>query len=143
MPSAKTDTIPYWATSATFPQYTKLADDAHADVVVVGAGITGLTAAYLLAKAGKRVLVLERGRCAATDTGHTSAHVTMVTDARLSDLANGFGRTHAQAVWDAGLAAIATIDDIVREYDIDAGFEWVDGYLHAPLGEDSVISRST
>ena len=137
MPSAKTDTIPYWATSATFPQYTKLADDAHADVVVVGAGITGLTAAYLLAKAGKRVLVLERGRCAATDTGHTSAHVTMVTDARLSDLANGFGRTHAQAVWDAGLAAIATIDDIIRANHIDAGFEWVDGYLHAPLGEDS------
>jgi glycine/D-amino acid oxidase-like deaminating enzyme len=106
-------------------------------VVVVGAGITGLTAAYLIAKAGKRVIVLERGRCAATDTGHTSAHLTMVTDERLSDLANGFGRTDAQAVWDAGLAAIAQIDDIVREHDIDAGFEWVDGYLHAPLDGDS------
>lgn len=61
----------------------------------------------------------------------------MVTDTRLSDLVNEFGRTHAQAVWDAGLAAIATIDDIVREHDIDAGFEWVDGYFHAPLGEDT------
>jgi glycine/D-amino acid oxidase-like deaminating enzyme/nitrite reductase/ring-hydroxylating ferredoxin subunit len=60
----------------------------------------------------------------------------MVTDERLSDLANGFGRTHAQAVWDAGLAAIATIDDIVRTHAIDAEFEWVDGYLHAPSGED-------
>jgi len=47
----------------------------------------------------------------------------MVTDTRLSDLVKGFGRTHAQAVWDAGLAAIATIDEIVREHDIDAGFE--------------------
>jgi glycine/D-amino acid oxidase-like deaminating enzyme/nitrite reductase/ring-hydroxylating ferredoxin subunit len=137
MPSVKSDTIPYWSTSATFPQYTKLADDAQTDVVVVGAGITGLTAAYLIAKAGKRVIVLERGRCAATDTGHTSAHLTMVTDERLSELAKGFGRTHAQAVWDAGLAAIATIDAIVREHDIEAGFEWIDGYLHAPRGEES------
>ena len=61
----------------------------------------------------------------------------MVTDTRLSDLVKRFGRTHAQAVWDAGLAAIATIDDVVREHGIDAGFEWVDGYLHAPLGEDA------
>ena len=136
MPSAQSDTTPYWSTSATFPPYAKLADDGQADVVVVGGGMTGLTAAYLLAKAGKRVLVLERGRRAATDTGHTSAHVTMVTDGRLSDLVNGFGRTHAQAVWDAGLAAIATIDDIVRTHAIDAEFEWVDGYLHAPSGED-------
>jgi glycine/D-amino acid oxidase-like deaminating enzyme/nitrite reductase/ring-hydroxylating ferredoxin subunit len=137
MAITKTDTTPYWSMSATFPQFAKLAGDAEADVVVVGGGITGLTAGYLLAKAGKRVIVLERGRCAATDTGHTSAHLTMVTDTRLSDLVKAFGRTHAQAVWDAGLSAIARIDDIVREHDIDAGFEWVDGYLHAPLGDDS------
>jgi len=137
MATTNSDSTPYWSTSTPFPQFAKLAGDAEADVVVVGGGITGLTAAYLLTKAGRRVLLLERGRCAATDTGHTSAHLTMVTDTRLGELVKGFGRTHAQAVWDAGLAAIATIDDIVRDHDLDAGFGWVDGYLHAPSAADA------
>jgi len=65
MPTTHISTTPYWATSATFPPFAKLAEDAGTDVVIVGAGVTGLTAAYLLAKAGKRVVVLERDRCAA------------------------------------------------------------------------------
>ena len=135
MPSAKNGTVPYWSTSSTLPQFARLADDAAANIAVIGGGITGLTAAYLLAKAGKRVILLERGRCAAADSGHTSAHLTMVTDASLSDLAKGLGRTHAQAVWDAGFAAIAKMEEIIGEEDIDANFAWVDGYLHAPLGD--------
>src|SRR5262245_13055972 len=122
MSTKNNDTTPYWATSGTFPQFATLAEDLVTDVVVVGAGMTGLTAAYMLAKAGKQVVVLERGRCAGTDTGHTSAHLTMVTDTRMTELAKRFGRNHAQAVWDAGLAAIAAIDQVVREHAIDAGF---------------------
>src|ERR1700704_5538266 len=132
MPANNEATTPYWSTSATFPQFAKLAEDVEADVVVVGAGVTGLSAAYLLAKAGKQVVVLERDRCARNDTGHTSAHLTMVTDARMAELVKRFGRNHAQAVWDAGLAAIATIDEVGREHAIDAAFEWVAGYLHLP-----------
>lgn len=137
MPAQQLDTTPYWTTSATFPQFARLAEDLVTDVVVVGAGNTGLIAAYLLSKAGKRVVVLERDRCARTDTGHTSAHLTMVTDTRLTDLVKRFGRNHAQAVWDAGLAAIATIDQTIRDQEIDAGFAWVDGFLHAPLDDAS------
>ena len=98
-----------------------------------GAEITGLTTAYLLTQAGRKVVLLERGRCASVDTGLTSAHLTMVTDARLSELAKRFGRSHAQAVWDAGLAGIATIEEITRGLGLDAGFEWVEGYLHTPV----------
>jgi glycine/D-amino acid oxidase-like deaminating enzyme/nitrite reductase/ring-hydroxylating ferredoxin subunit len=124
--------VPYWSEAEALLSFPPLAEDVSADVVVVGAGITGLTTAYLLTAAGRRVVVLERDRCAAVDTGHTSAHLTMVTDVRLTELVRQIGRNHAQAVWDAGLAAIGQIADLVDACGIEAGFEWVPGYLHAP-----------
>jgi glycine/D-amino acid oxidase-like deaminating enzyme/nitrite reductase/ring-hydroxylating ferredoxin subunit len=130
--STHTGTLPYWTDSASFPMFRKIDHNLDVDVIVVGGGITGLSAAHLLSTAGQSVAVLERARCAEIDTGHTTAHLTMVTDVRLSELVHRFGRTHAQAVWDAGLAAIAQIDANVRDNDIECGFEWVDGYLHAP-----------
>src|ERR1019366_8517532 len=72
----------------------------------------------------------ERGRCAEIDTGHTTAHLTMVTDLRLAELVDRFGRNHAQAVWDAGLAAIAQIDTIVKDEHLSCAFTWVPGALH-------------
>ena len=121
----------YWTDSASLPSFAKLDRDTTADVVVVGGGFTGLTTAYLLTRAGRRVVLLERHRCAEVDTAHTSAHLTMVTDTRLSELVHRYGRSHAQAVWDAGRAAIAQIDEIACEHEIDCGFKWVEGYLHA------------
>jgi glycine/D-amino acid oxidase-like deaminating enzyme/nitrite reductase/ring-hydroxylating ferredoxin subunit len=123
--------------SAPLPSVPRLDADIRVDVVVVGAGITGLTAAYLLTKAGRAVAVLDRDHPAARDTGHTSAHLTMVTDARVGELVSSFGRDHAQAVWDAGLASIATIDEIVRNEDIACDFAWVPGYLHRPIGSST------
>ncbi|HTK29661.1 MAG TPA: FAD-dependent oxidoreductase [Vicinamibacterales bacterium] len=114
--------------------FPKLDTDLAVDTVVVGAGITGLTAACQLAEAGQTVAVLERGRCAQVDTGHTSAHLTMVTDSPLSELVDRFGPDHARAAWDAGLAAIDWIEATVEREGIDCGFERIDGYLHAPVG---------
>ena len=130
----RTATQPYWTDTATFPQYPKLQRDEAVDVVVVGAGITGLTAAYLLTQEGRSVAVLERDRCAEVDTGHTSAHLTMVTDGRMTDLVKTFGRDHGRAVWDSGLSAIEQIASAVADLDIDCEFAWVPGYLHAPIG---------
>src|SRR5690349_7102019 len=121
----------YWTDSASLPVFAKLEAATTADVAVVGGGMTGLMTASLLARGGRSVVLLERRRCAEVDTAHTSAHLTMVTDTRLKDLDSRFGRTHAQAVWDAGRAAIAQIDEIASEHEIDCGFKWVDGYLHS------------
>jgi glycine/D-amino acid oxidase-like deaminating enzyme/nitrite reductase/ring-hydroxylating ferredoxin subunit len=128
-------TQPYWVDSVAAPSFKPLDTNLHVDVIVVGGGITGITAAYLLKRAGRTVALLDRGRCMSADTAHTTAHLTCVTDTRLSRLVRDFGRDHAQAVWDAGLAAIGQIDSIVRSERIPCEFDWVPGYLHAPIGE--------
>jgi glycine/D-amino acid oxidase-like deaminating enzyme/nitrite reductase/ring-hydroxylating ferredoxin subunit len=135
--SLQIGTEPYWFDSASFPTFGALDRDIDVDVVVVGGGFTGLTTAYLLATGGRSVALLERAHCATIDTGHTTAHLTMVTDTRFRELVDTLGRNHAQAVWDGGLAAIAQIESIVHEHAIDCSFEWVEGYLHAPAGKAS------
>ena len=134
--TTKTATSPYWRDSAAFPKFDRLSKNLRVDVVVVGAGITGLSTAYLIKRAGMKVAVLERDRCADVDTGHTSAHLTCVTDVRLSELARTFGDDHARASWDAGLAAIDQIESCIEDLDIDCGFACVPGYLHSDAFTD-------
>jgi glycine/D-amino acid oxidase-like deaminating enzyme/nitrite reductase/ring-hydroxylating ferredoxin subunit len=125
-----------WTDSASVTSYPALDRDLDVDVVVIGAGITGLTTAYLLKRAGHRVAVIERRRVGGVDTMATTAHVTCVTDLDLAALVKNFGRDHAQAVWDAGLAARDEIDSIVRDENIDCEWTWVDGFKHAPPDRD-------
>ncbi len=130
--------VSYWTESASVPRFQRLKSSATVDVIVIGGGLTGLTTAYLLAKAGRSVVLLERDRLAQNDTAHTSAHLTMVTDATLSELAGRFGEDHARALWDAGLAAIAQIDEIARAESIACDFTWVPGYVHRGLTTHNV-----
>jgi glycine/D-amino acid oxidase-like deaminating enzyme/nitrite reductase/ring-hydroxylating ferredoxin subunit len=125
----KTESI--WSKSAPLPKFSPLARNLKVDVVVVGAGIAGATAAYLFKRRGHRVALLERGRCVRGDTGATTAHLTCVTDLRLHALVRKFGKDHARAAWDAGLASLDQIVANIRGESIDCDFNWVPGYLHA------------
>jgi glycine/D-amino acid oxidase-like deaminating enzyme len=98
-------TIPFWIDSAPIKRFPALQKNVNVDVLVIGAGITGITTAYLLKKAGLTVALIERERVVSIDTGHTTAHLTFVTDVGLHELADNFGNDHAQAAWDAGAAA--------------------------------------
>ncbi len=126
------DTNSYWIDNSPAPRFSALKEDIAVDVLIVGAGITGITAAYLLKRAGCNVALVERDRCLSHETSYTTAHLTCVTDKLLSTLADNFGKNHAQAVWDAQLAAIDTIDRIVWREQIKCQFEWVPAYLFNP-----------
>ena len=141
--SDELETRSYWKDTESIPGYPALDRDLDVDVVVVGAGITGLTAAYLLQRSGKTVAVLERMRVGGVDSMATTAHVTCVTDKNLAELVSHFGRDHAQAVWDAGFAAIEQIEAIVNTERIDCHWKRVSGVKHLPLAADSQDDAKT
>src|SRR6476660_1211428 len=130
------DTTSYWIDSASLPRFPKLDRDLKVDVAIIGAGITGITAAYLLKRAGHSVTLIDRARCASIDTGHTTAHLTCVTDARVHELVDDFGKDRARAVWEGGMAAIDQIVWNISNEKIDCEFDWVPGYLHAPITQN-------
>ena len=132
-----------WIDDTPIRTFPKLQRNIGADVLVVGAGVTGITGAYLLKKAGLTVALIERERVASIDTGHTTAHLTYVTDVQLQELVRNFGKDHAQAAWDAGAHAINEIERIVGEEGIECEFARVPAYLHAPVGASSKKEASS
>jgi glycine/D-amino acid oxidase-like deaminating enzyme/nitrite reductase/ring-hydroxylating ferredoxin subunit len=78
------------------------------------------------------VAVLDKGQGGTAETGHTTAHLTQVTDERLHTLVDRFGMDVARLVWDAGEDAILQIEEITKAENIDCRFTRVPGYLHAP-----------
>ena len=132
---------PLWQ-RAKRPKFRKVTKSEKFDVVVIGGGITGVTAAYLLKKSGKNVCLLERNRLGYVDTGLTTAHLTYVTDQRISDLAAHFGDEGAALTWQAGAYAIDQIESIIKELNIDCDFHRVNGYLHEALNGQKDESES-
>ena len=128
-----------WAATAQMPTYPPLMEDTKADVCVVGAGIAGLTTAYLLTQAGQSVVVLEDGTLASGATRVTTAHLTNALDDRYYVAERLHGENGARLVADSHSAAIHRIEVIVRDEQIDCDFERLDGYLFLGSDEDEEI----
>lgn len=111
----------------------KLPMRSTADVCVVGAGITGLTTAYMLARAGRSVIVLDAGAIGGGDTGRTSAHLASALDDGFVELESLHGAEGARLAGESHAHAIDCIEHIVLNERIDCDFKRVDGYLY--LGE--------
>ena len=84
-------TTSVWIATARTPVETILNEDTSANVCIIGAGIAGMTIAYLLAREGKSVVVLDDGPIGGGMTARTTAHLTNALDDRFYELERLFG----------------------------------------------------
>jgi glycine/D-amino acid oxidase-like deaminating enzyme len=128
--------------TASVPGHRSLSKDAEADVCVIGAGIAGLTTAYLLAREGKSVVVLDDGPVAGGQTQRTTAHLSNAIDDLYIEVEKVHGAEGARLAAESHTAAIDRIEAIARDERIECDFLRVDGYLFlAPGHSPDLLDR--
>jgi glycine/D-amino acid oxidase-like deaminating enzyme/nitrite reductase/ring-hydroxylating ferredoxin subunit len=107
----------------------RLPRNLKADVVIVGAGIAGMTTAYLLARAGRKVIVLDAGPPGGGMTARTTGHLATALDDRWFNLIARRGIEKARIASASHAAAIDFIERTVSAEGIACDFARVDGFL--------------
>jgi glycine/D-amino acid oxidase-like deaminating enzyme/nitrite reductase/ring-hydroxylating ferredoxin subunit len=134
-PDGVTTTI--WYEKAELPRFRPPTAQSKmdADVCVVGAGIAGLTTAYMAAAAGRSVVVFDEGQIGDGQTGRTSAHLASAIDDRFVEIERLHGKDGSRLAYESHAAAIDTIERISREEKIDCEFARLDAFLSSVPGD--------
>lgn len=130
----KTQNQTYWeaVSNAPSPARPSVAENLRTDVAIVGAGIVGLTAAYELARAGKKVVVLEALQTASQVTARSTAKITSQHGLIYGRLIRNFGEDNARLYARANQDAIERIAALIDKERIDCAFERKQAFAYAP-----------
>lgn len=119
-----------WVGTTEAPRFHELHGDMEADVAVVGAGIAGLTAAALLKRDGRRVVVIEAGPVAAGVSAYTTAKLTVLHGLVYDQLSQAFGPQGAKHYAEANLVGMATVAALVERHGIECDLERRPAYTY-------------
>ena len=125
-----------WKKDAEKMNFGTLNGDMAVDVAIIGGGITGITAGYLLAKAGKKVAVLESLRVGEGTTGYSTGNLYALIDEMLHKIESKFNTETIQAVAASRTAAMKQIEAWISEFDISCHFQKRSWFLFSETEED-------
>ncbi|ABQ05671.1 FAD-dependent oxidoreductase [Flavobacterium johnsoniae] len=130
------ENVSYWIDTAPNTSFEKPIRNIETEVLIIGGGIAGLTTAYNLVKAGKKVVLVEDGFIGSGESGRTTAHLTSALDDRYYFLQDTFGKDGAKLAAESHTAAISQIEKNIKDLNIDCSFKRVNGYLFLHPSDD-------
>jgi glycine/D-amino acid oxidase-like deaminating enzyme/nitrite reductase/ring-hydroxylating ferredoxin subunit len=128
-----------WMEIDVAPNAAPLQGSSECDVVVIGAGIAGISTAYELAIEGSRVIVIDRAAIAGGITARTTAHLAPLCDDLTSAMIGRRGEDISRRFYESQAAAVDRIEEIGNKESIGCDFRRLDGYLFQALNTDSKV----
>ncbi|TGB02706.1 FAD-dependent oxidoreductase [Halobacillus salinus] len=129
---------PIWRENCTIDSFDPLTEDVTTDVLVVGGGITGITTAYLLTKAGKQVTLVEADELVNGTTGHTTAKVTAQHGLIYHEFRKHFGDEDASLYYQAQMGALRLMEELIDEHSIECDWVKEDANLFATTKQGAI-----
>ncbi|WP_203334165.1 FAD-dependent oxidoreductase [Planococcus beigongshangi] len=121
----------YWRAFDDIPDYPQLQKNESTEIGVVGGGIAGIISAYLLAKAGKSVTLIDAGKLVDGVTGYTTAKISAQHGLFYFPLIKMAGEIDAKRYYDANIEGLEWIKNTAEELGIDCDFEHQDAFVYA------------
>lgn len=142
------DNKSFWTDNFETEDFKTLEDDITAEVCVIGAGITGLSTAYYLAKNGIDVVVIEKDTIASKTTGHTTGKVSIQHGVFYTYLVENYGTSYAKKYALVNNEALKNIKNIIENEEIECDYETRDSIIFSEepqkfsvLQEEARISK--
>lgn len=120
----------------------KLADEAEADVCIIGAGFTGLSAALHLAESGYKVVVLEAEKIGWGASGRNGGQVTPGHNMDHDELINKVGKPMADSLWDMSVESVHLVKQLIQKHNIECDLKAGVIHVAAKLGHKKHIEES-
>jgi glycine/D-amino acid oxidase-like deaminating enzyme len=127
-----------WLESYVKPSFPTLEENKKAEVVIVGGGAAGMLSAYLLASAGKKVVLIEKNKIGEGTTAYTTGFLTESLDTNMRDLYNILGREDTHELIQGHRSAIDLYEEIIKRHDIECEFVRCSNYIYADTESEAV-----
>jgi glycine/D-amino acid oxidase-like deaminating enzyme/nitrite reductase/ring-hydroxylating ferredoxin subunit len=124
-----------WVATTPETNHLPMGGNAKVEVAVVGAGIAGLTTAYLLHRAGVSVAVVEAGRIASGATGYTTAKLSSLQGLTYAGLLQRHGEEKARLYAQASQAAVDKVGAIAEQEGIACDYRRLPAFTYTENGE--------